>query len=130
MSTGPKGEWGGRRPNQTGRPRAFNSSDRQVRNMLREAKKIAKEEGKTLDRLLLEIAYDKEYVVIKKRNGELLELPAVEPKTRVAAIKVFKEFTIHRVSEQNKTIKDERPAMRLPEMKPDPGKVFVKEGNA
>lgn len=98
--------------------------------MVREAKKIAKEEGKNLNRLLLEIAYDKEYVVIKKRDGSLLELPAVDPRTRVMAIKVYKDFIVPKVSEQNIKIRDERPAMRLPEMKADPGKVYAKEGNA
>jgi DNA polymerase III delta prime subunit len=132
MSTGPRFGWGGKRLNQTGRPRVFSATEVQVRKMLREAKKIAKEEGKTIDRLLLEMIYDKEYVVLKNRHGEKVALPRVDEKTRVTAIKVFKEFTMQRQTEQNVKIEDNRgPGIMLPEMMPDPAKEkFPKEGNA
>lgn len=100
--------------------------------MLRTARAFAKEKGKTIDQILLGIIYDDQAITILKNDGTPLELPAVEPKVRIAAIKVFKDCTMGRTSEQNVKIEDKRlPIIGLPAMHPDPAQaVYHKEGTA
>jgi hypothetical protein len=71
--------------------------------MLRTAKRWAKERKETLDDILMKIAYFE-----------------TDSRVRVAAIKVFKEFTMSKQSEQNVKVTDERPRILLPERRPDP----------
>ena len=103
--------WGGKRPG-SGRKPAYMLTDNQIKAMLRSARKKAKAEGKTLDDVLLNIAYD------TKDTGKQL-----------AAIKLFKEFTMSKHTEKDINITDTRgPKVGLPEMKPDPAKLIAIEG--
>ena len=80
--------------------------------MLKAARKKATATGKTLDDILLSIAYG--------------EGPHASIKTadRLAAIKIFKEFTISkRKITENKGDQFPGPTIYLPEMLPDPAKV-------
>lgn len=131
MSTGPKSGWGGKRAG-SGRKSIFGLTEKQIKDMLRTARKFAREHGKTLDEVLLGIIYDNQVLEFKDKVGLDIKVPAVDPKTRVMGIKVFKEFSMGKSSEQNVKIMDERyPVIGLPEMRPDPAKtVYPKEGNA
>lgn len=105
MSTGPKSGWGGRREG-AGRPKQTISAE-QIENMILKAKKRADEEGKDLDDLLLDLAYDKQ----------------VANKDRIACIKVYKEYTIAKMSEGGDADKNLGPGVYLPNERPDPAKV-------
>jgi hypothetical protein len=77
-------------------------------DMIKTAEFIAKQESKTIDEVLLEIAYHAESV-----------------QHQLAAIKIFKEYTIAKVSEKKVEInKKQAPKVYLPEKKPDPAKVI------
>ena len=92
--------------------------------MLKEARSRAKEEGKSLNSVLLDIAYAS---VQGTADGNV----KVMIKDRLAAIKIYKEFTMGRHTEQRTTIEDKRPTIGLPEMRPDPARVaYRQEGNA
>ena len=79
-----------------------------TQDMIKTAKVIAKEEGKTIDRVLLEIAYHAKNI-----------------QHQLAAIKIFKEYTIAKVSEKKVEVTEKHaPKIYLPEQKPDPGKVI------
>jgi hypothetical protein len=73
--------------------------------MLKRAKKWAKQYGKTLDDVLLSIIYDE-----TQRTGD-----------RIAGIKLFKEYTMARVSEDGATDRALGPALFLPEQRPQLG---------
>jgi len=102
------GRWGGRREN-AGRKPKYMMSDYMVKNMLQAARKRARETGKTLDDVLLDIAYNE--------NGE------AKVKEQLTAISIFKAHTMSKTSEQHISVqKDDgmRIAVRLPPKKPDP----------
>jgi hypothetical protein len=74
--------------------------------MLRAAKSRAKREGRDIDEILLDIIY----------RGE--------PRESLAAIRLFKEFTIPKASQQEiQVTKTEKPTIFYPEKKPDPAKL-------
>ena len=103
--------WGGKRPG-SGRKPAYMLTDNQIKAMLRAVRKKAKAEGETLDDVLIDIAYH------DKDTGK-----------RLAAIKLFKEFTMSKHTEKDINITDTRgPKVGLPEMKPDPAKLIAIEG--
>lgn len=129
MSGKPKGPtgWGGSRPG-AGRKPAFATNDAQVMAMLRLAKKRAKTEGKTIDDVLLDIIYNKQAYEVEKRGGRVEILMEVTPKDRLAAIKVFKEYTIGKRTESethNHNYNHPEPIIELPEKRPDPGLKLV-----
>ena len=70
--------------------------------MLSKAKKYAKKYGKDLDDVLLEIALD----------------PNGKAKDKLAAIKVFKDFTMAKISEGGEADKSLGPAVFLPTQHP------------
>lgn len=106
--------WGGARAG-SGRKPKYMMTDTQVRNMMKTARKKAKEYGRTLDEVLIDIAYGKE--------GK----PTV--KEQLAAIQIFKSHTMAKQSEQNITVsKDRGMAVRLPPKRPDPALQIVKGG--
>lgn len=72
--------------------------------MLKAAKAKAKEKGKSLDDILLDIAYSAESSVANK----------------LAAIKLFKDFTMARSTEKDVTVTQVRvPQVFIPEKYPD-----------
>ena len=84
--------------------------------MIKTAKKKAKETGRTIDDILMEIIYEPDKSIIN---------------ARLAAIKIYKEYTITKSSEKSITVNDNRGPVILPEMLPDPGKVVqLKKANA
>ena len=101
--------------------------------MLAAAREFTHEHGKTIDQILLGIIYDARVLTFTDRDGKEVKLPAVQDKTRVAAIKVFKDCVMGKYVEQNIQIKDGRtPGIFLPALLPDPAKIPIpmKEGNA
>ena len=94
---------GGYRPNAGRKPAVKTSlSTYQVAKMLRKAKKAAKRYGKDLDDILLDICYDANI-----RKTEVL-----------AAIKVFKDCTMVRPTEEGEANQVLGPAVFLPEQRP------------
>jgi len=76
--------------------------------MITTAEKVAKEEKRNIDEVLLSIAY---------------HAPLI--KDRLTAIKIFKEFTMTKKHESKVDItKHQAPKVYLPEKKPDPAKVI------
>lgn len=101
MSTGPKTEnRGGYREGAGRKPETL--SARQVAEMLRKAKKWAKENGEEIDDILLSFIYDK----------------GLSVKDRTACIKLFKEYTMMKLQEGGETDKALGPAVFLPEQHP------------
>ncbi len=100
MSTGPKVETrGGVRPGAGRKPETL--SVRQVAEMLSKAKERAKKEGKDIDDILLDLIY-------KADNN----------KDQLAAIKLWKEYTIAKLQEGGETDQQLGPAVFLPEQHP------------
>src|SRR5687767_7104665 len=91
---------GGSRPGSGRKPETL--SGQQVQKMLRAAKRRAKREGKTLDDIILDIAYDTE----------------APRKDVLAAIKLFKDKTMATISEGGAADKALGPAFFLPEKHP------------
>ena len=91
---------GGKREGAGRKPETL--SGRQVKEMLKTAKEWAKEQGKTIDDILMYIIYD------KKTNDN----------SRLAAIKLFKEYTIAKIQEGGEMDKVLGPTIYLPEQKP------------
>jgi hypothetical protein len=108
MSGKPKGQWGGKRDYQPGRPKETLSQN-QVKLMLETAEKYAKETGKTIDDILLMILYAKDTVT----------------RDRLAAIKLFKDKTMANISEGGISDVALGPTLFLPETQPDPALKLV-----
>ena len=107
-----KGDTRGGKRAGAGRKPSYMLPENLVKTMLRTAKKKAKESGKTLDDILLELAYQKK-----------------DPRTRLAAIKLFKDFTMTKHTEKDINVNhNEGPKIGLPEMKPDPALVLHEGG--
>ena len=75
---------------------------RQVKAMLRAAKKKAKETGKTIDDILLDIIYTAD----------------AAPRDVLPAIKLWKEHTSPKLAEGGEADKKAGPAVYLPEQRP------------
>jgi hypothetical protein len=112
--------WGGKRP-KSGRKPAYMLTDNQVMAMHRKARKWAKETGYDIDQFLLAVISGD-----KKKLG----VDNVALRDRIACAKLFKEFTMTKVSEQNINItKDIGPAIGLPPVRrEDPALRVVKDG--
>jgi hypothetical protein len=125
MSSGPKTveNRGGKREG-SGR-KAFSTTEKAQKKMLKCASKWAKKLGISMDDILMSLIYS------RTPDDQPLN---VDARVKVSAIKVFKEFTMGKLSEQNVNINDTRgPQIGLPEMRPDPAKTIfqkVKEANA
>lgn len=122
--------WGGKREG-SGRKPAYMLTDNQVKAMLRTAKKRAKDEDKTIDDVLLDIIYNRQAYELEKRGGKVDIVLEVPPKDRLAAIKIFKEFTIgKRIESKSEThnYQHKGPAIGLPPMDEDPALKVVKGG--
>ena len=110
MSTGPKNGWGGTRPN-SGR-KTETLSGRQVQVMLDKATEYEKKSGHSLDDILLMIIY-----------GDKFQGDKVPLKDRVACIKLFKEYTMARLTEGGDIDNQIEMPVWLPEKKQDPAKL-------
>ncbi len=105
--------WGGKRANQTGRPPKYMLTDYQIEQMHKKAKKYAKEQGKTIDEILLDIIYF---------TGR------TETREKLAAIKLFKDYTMQKSTEKDVNINvNQGPVIGLPEVRPDPAKEIQTE---
>jgi hypothetical protein len=104
MTTGPKKDnRGGYRPNAGRKPGPQSSLGAyQVARMLRKARRYAKNHGKDVDDLLLDVIYSKE-----ERTAD-----------RLAAMKLWKEMTTPKIKEGGETDKALGPALFLPEQRP------------
>lgn len=123
------GNWGGRRAGSGRKRQTLEVTDKQVKAMLTTARKKAREEGKTIDDILMDIIYGKLAYEVEKRGGRIQIIFEVTPKDKIAAIKLFKEFTMARKSQVDKTVrKIEGPAIGLPPMRQDPALKIVKSG--
>jgi len=84
--------------------------------MLAKAKERAKATGKDVDDILLDIIYSQE---------------SVSPRDQLAAIKLWKDYTMARISEGGETDKFLGPQIYLPEPMPDPAKVLqIRKGKS
>lgn len=112
MASGPKKveNRGGAREGAGRKPETL--SVRQVRAMLERAEDHAKKHGKTLDDVLLEIAHSS-----KEKTAN-----------KLAAIKIFKTYTMAKLNEGGDTDQQLGPAFFLPDQRPDPAKIHVLPG--
>lgn len=81
-------------------------SQKALHRMLAAERKMTKETGKTIDDILLHIIYGKNV-----KNAE-----------RVAAIKVWKDYTMVKVTENTTTLTNQGPVITLPAMEKVGGK--------
>lgn len=106
MSTGPKiDNRGGARPGAGRKPKTLSAS--QVAATLKRVRKWARETGKHIDDLLLEIAYAKEEKTVD----------------RISAIKVIKDLTSPKIAADSESDKILGPTVFLPEQRPQLGVV-------
>lgn len=112
MASGPKKveNRGGARPGAGAKPQTL--SARQVQLMLDKASEYAKKHGKTVDEVLLDFVY----------KGDAKDAD------RLAAIKLFKTYTIAKLQEGGETDQILGPAFFLPDQRPDPAKLHVLHG--
>lgn len=112
MSSGPKKteNRGGVRENAGRKPETL--SVLQVRAMLERAEAKAKQYSKTLDDVLLDIAYS----------------PEEKTADKLAAIKIFKTHTMAKLNEGGETDVALGPGIFLPEQRPDPATLHVLPG--
>ena len=90
MSGKQKSTWGGARAG-AGRPKQ-SISIRQLNAMLRKARKWAKQTGYDVDEFLLAVI---------GANKKLLGIDEVPLRERITCVKIWKDFTMSKVSEQN-----------------------------
>lgn len=104
MATGPKGTWGGRRPNQTGRPRVVDITSKERAAFIKAAKSAAKKYGRTIHEELARLCFE-----------------GLDDRTQLAAIKLYIEATKINESkaEVTTTNRVEAPII-LPDVRPDP----------
>lgn len=100
MTGKPKTNWGGAREN-AGRPRKTLTAA-QVEKMLVVARRYARSHGKTVDELLMETMYS----------------PQTNTRDRLWAIKMFKDCTMAKISEDGATDAALGPSIYLPEQRP------------
>lgn len=112
MSTGPKKieNRGGARPGAGRKPETL--SAKQVQLMLDKAKEYAEKHGKTVDEILLDFIYGSE----------------IKDADKLAAIKLFKTYTIAKLQEGGETDLVLGPGIFLPEQRPDPASFQVING--
>ena len=110
MSSGPKTSWGGTRPNSGRKTEPL--SGRQVQAMLDKASDYEKKSGKSLDDILLMVIYGEKF------QGEKVPL-----KDRLSCIKLFKEYTMARITEGGDIDNQVEMPVWLPEKKQDPAKL-------
>jgi hypothetical protein len=88
--------------------------------MLRKAKRWAKQTGYDIDDFLLAVVGG---------DNEKIGADPIALKDRIACAKLWKEYTMARVSEQNVTVSEyPGPVIGLPERRPDPALAVVKGG--
>lgn len=121
------GEWGGKRGGSGRKPR-YMLTEYQVGKMLRTAKKRAKDEGKSIDDILLDIIYNFHAVEVENKKGQIEIMLDVPTRDRLAAVKVFKDFTMTKHTEKDINVRDYRAPVRLPERRPDPAKLIPIDG--
>jgi len=99
--------WGGSRSG-AGRKPSYMLTENQVKAMLRKARKYAKKYDKTIDEVLLDFIYG------VQETGWKMTV-----KDRLAAIGLFKNYTMSKTSEQNVNVNRQvGPAIGLPPKKP------------
>lgn len=122
------GGWGGKRPG-AGRKPATVATNKQIKAMLTAARKRAKAEGKTIDDILLDIIYNDIAYEIALKSGKKTIQCEVPPKEKIAAIKLFKEFTIPKKTEVARSKPTAGgPVIGLPPSDPDPALQVLKGG--
>ena len=96
--------------NKGGRPKKT-ESEKSIAHMMRVKRKKDKETGKHIDDVLVNLIYDE----------------VATPRDRLAAIRLFKEYTMSKTSEQNINVsKQVGPVIGLPPLKEDPALKVVK----
>lgn len=110
MSTGPRFQWGGRRPGSGKKP--LPPMEKLQKKLLKLAQKYEKKYGKSMGDIIIELAYGK----IDDINCRIM------PKDRLQAAKTFFDIVINKGTETGTKKEKEKP-VTLPEMKPDPAKI-------
>ncbi len=98
--TAKKENRGGARPNSG--PKPFSLSASQVKALLRTVKKFAKQYGKSIDDVLVEMVYAEK----------------ITDNNRLAAIKLVKDLSAPKISEGGEADRTLGPSIYLPEQKP------------
>ena len=109
MATGPKNGWGGRRPNQVGRPKSVDITSKERAAFIKAARAAGRKYGRTIHDELARMCFE-----------------AQDERTQLAAIKIYIEATKvnESRSEVTKTTRVEAPII-LPEARPDPATEVV-----
>ena len=113
MSGKPKNSgWGGKRDNQTGRPRTIRTtSDKTKAKWLKAARELAKERGETIEKRLLSMLWDDD----------------VADNAKAAIAKIYNEALITKESAQSISVnKQVGPTIGLPPLREDPALKVVK----
>jgi hypothetical protein len=114
----PKNSWGGARKGAGRKTKSI--SVRQLNAMLRKGRKWAKETGYDIDEFLLAV------IAGDKNKIGASDIPLKE---RIACARIWKQFTMATVSEQNINVKHHpKPVVYLPAAKEDPALTVVNGG--
>ena len=118
---------GGKRPG-SGRKPKYMLTEYQIQQMHKKAKKRAREEGKTIDDILLDIVYDSQALELETKTGKKSIKMVTETRDKLAAIKLWKEYTLQKHTEKDVNVNiNHGPVIGLPEMRPDPAKQIPDE---
>ena len=110
MSTGPRFQWGGRRPG-SGK-KSLPPMEKLQKKLLKLAAKYEKQYGKSMGDIIIELAYG-------KIDGIDCKIMA---KDRLQAAKAFFDIVTTKGGESSAKKESEKP-ISLPDMKPDPAKI-------
>jgi len=104
--------WGGKRPNQTGRPRKKKTQSEKIKNnYLKAARKLAKVHGTPIEEAVLSMIYSEK----------------VQDTVKVAILKAYNEALLVKESEQAVNVNENRgPRIGLPPIKEDQALTIVK----
>ena len=106
--------WGGYRPGAGRKPKP--ASIKQLNAMLEKGNNWAKKTGYDVDEVLLAVIGD---------DKKLLGVEDIPLKDRITCAKIWKDFTMSRVTENEHNLNEQpgRLVIGLPEQRPDPAKV-------
>lgn len=121
--------WGGKRSGSGPKPKYMMSSN-QIKKMLARMRKAKRETGVDEDEFLVNVISEGKSPDVRDQNGEIITPgEKADIKERLAATKIFKDYTMSKHTEKDINITDARgPKIGLPEMKPDPAKLIPIDG--
>ena len=97
------GGWGGKRPGSGPKPKYMMSSN-QIKKMLVRMRKAKRETGVDEDEFLVSVISEGKAPDVRGQDGETIKGEKVDIKQRLAATKIFKDYTMSRHTEQDVNI--------------------------